>query len=274
MQDLTVHVVQSPLYWEDIEKNLEMFAGKIREVQEDVDLIVLPEMFTTGFTQVPHDVAETMDGPAMQWMHRQADAKDCVVTGSIVIRDGKNYFNRLVWMRPDGSYTHYDKKHLFTFAGENKHYSPGKEKLIVECNGWKIKPVICYDLRFPVWNRNTWDAQHGFAYDCLLNVANWPGPRSHVWRILLMARALENQAFVIGVNRIGEDANNIVYSGDSAVISPKGENLSGFLPNEEKGETIVLSREELDRFRDKFRVWADWDRFDIRSCPAPDADCR
>ncbi len=261
MQNLSVHLIQSPLYWEEIEKNLDMFSGKIREVKTSPDIIVLPEMFTTGFTQEPHDVAEPMEGRTMQWMQERAVEKQCVVAGSIVIREKGRHYNRLVWMPPEGDYQCYDKKHLFTFAGEDKQYTPGSGRLIVELKGWKVMPLICYDLRFPVWNRNSYQPDQGFAYDCILNVANWPGSRSHVWRILLMARALENQAYVIGLNRIGEDKNNIVYSGDSAVISPKGDNLSSIMPSREMAETVVMSRSELDSFRDKFRVWADWDNF-------------
>ncbi len=261
MPNLSVHLIQSPLHWEDIDKNLEMFSGKINEVETSPDIIILPEMFTTGFTQEPGRVAEPMEGKTMQWMQEQAVDKQCVLVGSIVIKENDRYYNRLVWMPPEGDYLYYDKKHLFTFAGEDKQYTPGSGKLIIEFRGWKIMPLICYDLRFPVWNRNSYKPDHGFAYDCMLNVANWPGSRSHVWRILLMARALENQAYVIGLNRIGEDNNNITYSGDSAVISPKGDNLSNIMPFKEVAETVVMSRAELDSFRDKFRVWADWDRF-------------
>ncbi len=261
MQHLKVHLFQSDLFWEDIDRNLDMFSQKIGKIEGQPDLVVLPEMFTTGFTQVPHDVAEPMEGKTMQWMQSMASAGNFALTGSIIIKEKEKYYNRLIWMPPDGNYAHYDKRHLFTFAGENKYYSPGKSKLIVEWRSWKIMPVICYDLRFPVWNRNAYNQEYGFAYDCMLNVANWPGARSHVWRILLIARALENQAYVIGANRVGEDNNNIYYSGDSAVISPKGDNISNIPPDKEASETIVMTRCELDAFRDKFRVWADWDTF-------------
>ncbi len=264
MQNLTVHLFQSPLFWEDIDRNLSMFSEKIDGITTSPDLVVLPEMFTTGFTQKPHDVAEPMEGKSMQWMQQQASANRCVIAGSVIIREKEKYYNRLIWMPPDGNYHVYDKRHLFTFAGENKYYTAGKSQLFVELKGWKIMPLICYDLRFPVWSRNTYSPEKGFAYDCMLNVANWPGSRSHVWRVLLMARAIENQAYVIGLNRIGEDRNNIAYSGDSAVISPKGDNISGIMPGEDVSETIVMPRCQLDDFRDKFRVWADWDRFRIK----------
>ncbi len=263
MQNLTVSLIQSDLIWEDKEKNISHFTGKIREIEEATDLIVLPEMFTTGFAMEPQKLAEPMGGPTIQWMHRMATEKNCVLAGSIIIKENNHFFNRLIWMRSDGSYDQVDKKHLFTFAGENKHYTQGNKKLIVTLKGWRIMPLICYDLRFPVWSKNRHDAENGFDYDCMINVANWPEKRSHVWRILLMARALENQSYVIGINRIGKDGNDIGYSGDSAVISPKGENLSNMAPCKEQTETVVMSRCELDNFRDNFRAWADWDQFQI-----------
>lgn len=265
MQHLKVTVIQSDLVWEDKERNLEEFSKRIQAVDHPTDLIVLPEMFTTGFAMEPHHLAEPMEGKSMQWMEHMAGKKECVIAGSIIIREGDHYYNRLIWMRPGGTYDFVDKKHLFTFAGENKHYTAGNKKLIVGLKGWKIMPLICYDLRFPVWSKNRYDEEHGFDYDCMINVANWPEKRSHVWRILLMARALENQAYVIGVNRIGKDGNDISYSGDSAVISPKGENLSNIPPYKEHTETVVMPRCELDSFRDHFRPWADWDKFTITS---------
>lgn len=263
MQDLTVTLIQSDLLWEDREKNKEAFAERLASIDRPTDLILLPEMFTTGFAMEPHQLAEPMEGPTMQWMHEMATTKNSVLAGSIIIKEKEKFYNRLIWMRPDGSYDFVDKKHLFTFAGENKHYTPGNKKLLVELKGWKIMPLICYDLRFPVWSKNRYKADSGFDYDCMINVANWPEKRSHVWRILLMARALENQSYVIGINRIGTDGNKIGYSGDSAVISPKGENLSNMTPYKEQIETVVMSRTGLDTFRDNFRPWADWDDFEI-----------
>ena len=269
MQDLKVTLIQADLSWEDRDRNLDVFTSKIKAIDEETDLIVLPEMFTTGFAMEPHKLAEPMGCKSMRWMHKMASGKGCVVTGSIIIKEDEKFYNRLIWMRPDGSHESVDKKHLFTFAGENKHYSPGNKKLIVELKGWKIMPLICYDLRFPVWSRNRYDAEKGFDYDCMINTANWPEKRSHVWRILLMARALENQSYVVGINRIGTDGNNISYSGDSAVISPKGENLSNIPPLKEHTETVLMSKSELDRFRDNFRPWADWDDFEIKQRPVP-----
>lgn len=264
MQNLTVTIVQSTLYWEDPARNLEMFGEKIASIQENTDMIVLPEMFTTGFTMNPQTAAEPVNGPALVWMKQMAASRNCVVCGSVAMEDGGKFYNRFFWVRPDGSFETYDKRHLFTYAGENKDYVCGSGKLIVELKGWKIMPLICYDIRFPVWSRNRYREGQGFDYDVLLYVASWPAPRSHAWRIMLMARAIENQSYVIGVNRLGADENKIQYTGDSAVINPLGENLSNFLPNQEGLETVVLPRCHLDGFRDSFRVWADWDDFQLR----------
>ncbi len=263
MQNLTVSLIQSDLLWENREKNLAGFTEKINAIEESTDLILLPEMFTTGFAMEPQALAEPMEGETMRWMQEKAAEKNCVISGSIIIKEKENFFNRLIWMRPDGSYEFVDKKHLFTFAGENKHYTPGNKKLFVELKGWKIMPLVCYDLRFPVWSKNRHSTAKGFDYDCMINTANWPAKRSHVWRILLMARALENQSYVIGINRVGADGNGIDYSGDSAAISPKGENLTNIRPWKEQSETVVLSRNDLDSFRNNFRPWADWDDFQI-----------
>ncbi len=263
MQNLNVAIVQATLYWEDSARNLAMFTEKVAGLDSDTDLIVLPEMFTTGFSMNARVAAEPMGGPALQWMQKTADERACVVCGSVAVEDNGSFYNRFFWVRPDGSFEHYDKYHLFTYAGENRDYIPGERKLIVELKGWKIMPLICYDLRFPVFSRNRFCESEGFDYDVLLYVANWPASRSHAWRILLMARAIENQAYVIGVNRLGVDENEITYSGDSAVISPLGENLSNLLPNQEGVETVIMPRCQLDSFRDSFRPWADWDKFSL-----------
>ncbi len=263
MQNLRVCLVQSDLYWEEQLRNLEMFTEKLKGISDNADLIVLPEMFTTGFSMNPQNVAEPMGGTGLQWMQQTAVNSKCVVCGSIAVQDGGKYYNRFFWVRPDGSFSHYDKKHLFTYAGENKDYTAGSQKLIVELKEWKIMPLICYDLRFPVWSRNQFSESNGFDYDVLLYVANWPDARSHAWRILLMARAIENQAYVIGVNRTGADANQITYSGDSAVICPRGENISNLMPNQQGIETVVLPQCQIKSYRDSFRAWADWDKFSL-----------
>lgn len=260
MQNISLSLIQAPLYWEDREKNLEMFSQKIGAIAAPTDLILLPEMFATGFSMNPRKVAEPMEGPSMEWMRRAAASRNCVVTGSLAIREANRFYNRLIWMNPDGSYHRYDKKHLFGFAGENEQYTPGKDQLVVSLKGWKLMPLICYDLRFPGWSRNHHDPENGFGYDVLLYVANWPESRSHAWRVLLMARAIENLSYVVGLNRVGEDGNGVSHCGDSAVIDPGGENLSGMMPQKQQTETIVLSRSSLDDFRMKFRFWEDWDK--------------
>lgn len=261
MQNLKVTLVQSDLYWEEPRRNIEMFSEKLQGISGTTDLVVLPEMFTTGFSMNPQNIAEPMGGSGLQWMQQTAARHNCIICGSIAVEDNGKYFNRFFWVRPDGSFSHYDKKHLFTYAGEDKDYTAGTSKLIVELKGWKIMPLICYDLRFPVWSRNRFCESEGFDYDVLLYVANWPDARSHAWRILLMARAIENQAYVIGVNRTGADGNQFTYSGDSAIISPRGENISNLMPNQQGIETVVMPQCQLNSYRDSFRAWADWDKF-------------
>ncbi|MCC6837611.1 MAG: amidohydrolase, partial [Bacteroidia bacterium] len=234
MNDLKITIIQSALYWENIDWNLEQFAKKIDSIKEQTDLIILPEMFTTGFTMQPELLAEGMNGKALAWMKVHAQKKQCVITGSFVCEENGNYYNRLVWMRADGSYATYDKRHLFTMANEDKHYTAGSKKIIEEIKGWKICPLICYDLRFPVWARNKNDNR----YDLLIYVANWPERRNHPWKTLLLARSIENQCYVAGVNRVGNDGNEIYHSGDSAVINFKGEILSKTPAHDECIETI------------------------------------
>lgn len=258
MQDLRVSIIQTPLFWENKEQNLEMFSRKIANLKNKTDLIVLPEMFTTGFSMTPAQFAEDIEGETLEQMRQWATKKNCVVTGSIIIKEGDLHYNRLLWVRPDGKYETYDKRHLFRFAGEEKHYTEGEEKLIVELKGWKICPLICFDLRFPVWSRNV-----NKEYDCLIYVANWPEVRSSAWGTLLQARAHENQCYVVGVNRIGEDGNGISHSGNSVVIDPKGNTISKIQPNEEGVETVTLSWDELADFREKFPIAIDADEFEI-----------
>ncbi len=266
MRDLKVTLIQTILHWEDPEKNREMLSQKIASIHEATDLVVLPEMFTTGFTMNNKPVAESMKGKTVEWMRRMAKEKNCVITGSVIIEEKKKYYNRLVWMRPNGKYEIYDKRHLFRYAGEEKYYAPGKKKLIVEVNGWRICPMVCYDLRFPAWMRNRIKKQGskvGFGYDVLVVVANWPERRNYPREALLLARAIENQGYVIGVNRVGDDGNGIHHSGDSVVIDPKGEIVSKARPDEEAILTVSLSRAVLEEWRKKFPAWMDADRFKI-----------
>jgi predicted amidohydrolase len=259
MNDLRITTVQSPLHWEDCDKNLVQLGRKLDELTEPTDIIVLPEMFTTGFTMKPELLAEEHGGKGLQWMMEKAKQKQCVITGSISVREKDRYFNRLYWVKPDGRFQHYDKRHLFRMGDEHKHYQAGTERLIVECEGWKICPLVCYDLRFPVWSRNT----KNNTYDVLIYVANWPEVRSYPWKQLLIARAIENQAYVVGVNRIGQDGNAFSHSGDSAVINPRGEVLSSTKAHEDKMETMVLSYKYLAEFRKLFPVMMDGDDFNL-----------
>lgn len=283
MEELKITILQSGLFWENCEQNLEQFSKKISLIREQTDLIILPEMFTTGFSMQPEKLAESMTGKTVKWMSEHAHKKQCVITGSFICEENGNYYNRLVWMKPDGTYSIYNKRHLFSMANENKHYTPGNKKIIEEIKGWKICPLICYDLRFPVWSRNTnipqqphnstrppsqaHDQSHKGDmfpnYDILIYVANWPERRSFPWKTLLLARAIENQCYVIGENRVGTDGNEIYYSGDSAVINFKGEIISKIPLHVEYSETITLSYKELEEFRKQFPVMDDADSFEI-----------
>ena len=267
MNDLKITLIQSDLFWESKVENLNMFSVKISAITEITDLIVLPEMFSTGFSMCSSAFAEPMNGPTVKWMEEKAREKGCVITGSFICVENGKYFNRLVWMNPDGTFKTYDKRHLFRMAHEVDHYSAGQNKIIVELKGWKICPLICYDLRFPVWSRNT--NQHSilnnlnYEYDVLIYVANWPERRAHPWKTLLMARAIENQCYVVGLNRVGDDGNKIEHSGDSAVINAKGEVISNIKPHQESTETVAINFEELRTFRKAFPAILDADDFKI-----------
>lgn len=260
---LKVTLIQTAIHWEDVDANLQLFSGKIASIKEETDLILLPEMFSTGFSMNAAHLAEDMNGAAVQWMKKIAADKNCVLTGSIIAKEGNRFYNRLIWMRPDGSFEQYDKRHMFRLADEGHTYSPGRRKIVTEIKGWKILPLVCYDLRFPVWSRRT--KQEDF--DLLLYVANWPERRGHAWRQLLIARAIENQSYVAGLNRIGNDGNDIYHSGDSAVIDFKGEHLSKTKPRQESIETITLSKPPLNEFRKAFAFIEDADQFTIKTWP-------
>jgi predicted amidohydrolase len=262
MSSLAFTLVQTQLHWEDRNANLQMLEQKINSISEQTHIVILPEMFSTGFSMKPEGLSETMEGPTVQWMKKTAASKRIILTGSIIIEENGNYYNRLVWMLPNGQYGYYDKRHLFAFGEEDKHYSAGTKRLIASVNSWKINLMVCYDLRFPVWARQQFDEEKNFEYDVLIYVANWPERRNLAWKSLLRARAIENQCFVIGVNRVGNDGNNIYHSGDSMVIDPLGEILY-----EKTGEedlfTIQLSKERLKEVRAKFQFWRDADEFEI-----------
>lgn len=265
MSSITFTLVQTALHWEDKWANLQMLEEKIRGIKEKTQVVVLPEMFSTGFSMKPEQLAETMGGETVQWMGRMAAEKRVILTGSVIIEDGGNYYNRLIWMLPNGQYGFYDKRHRFAFAGEDQHYTAGNERFIASANGWKINLLVCYDLRFPVWARQSpsKDKSRGEAeYDVLVYVANWPEKRSLAWKTLLQARAIENQCYVIGVNRVGTDGNGIAHSGDSTVVDPLGEILY-HKKDEEDAFTITLEKEHLNSVREKFPFLQDGDEFQI-----------
>ena len=253
---LRVTLVQTELAWQDPAANRHRLAAHFRGLVGHTDLVVLPEMFSTGFSMAAAELAEDMDGPTVDWMREEAAALGCVIAGSLIVRDGGRCYNRLVWARPDGSLEHYDKRHLFRLAGEQEHYAAGTRRLVVALKGWRVCPMICYDLRFPVWSRSRGD------YDLLLYVANWPQRRALAWSTLLRARAIENQSYVVGVNRIGKDGNGTPYAGDSVAVDFLGQPLSSE-GGGDRVETAVLDLESLRAYRDSFPAHLDADRFEL-----------
>jgi predicted amidohydrolase len=264
MQDLKITLIQSNLVWENTDINLQGFDDKLDSLKLKTDLIVLPEMFNTGFTMNVDKCAETMDGKAMQWLKQKAQALQSVIAGSLLIKEKNMYFNRLIWMKPDGSYEYYNKRHLFRMVNEHHTISQGKERKIVTLKNWKINLQVCYDLRFPVWSKNNYaDEKH--EYDVLLYVANWPEIRNHAYKILIPARAIENQAYVVWVNRVGEDGNKIMHAGESMVVNPKGIKVINANAHHEEILHTTLSAKELIYFRQKFQIGLDWDQFSINN---------
>lgn len=260
--ELNITIIQSNLYWEDVKQNLSQFDSMLDQLPTATDLVVLPEMFNTGFSISPIAIAETMEGHTIEWMRQKANQINAVITGSLAILENENYYNRLIWMRPDGTYSFYNKRHLFRMGNEQHHFVQGENRLIVELHGWKVCPLVCYDLRFPVWSRNHY-SNDGYEYDMLIYVANWPAARAAVYKNLLIARAIENLCYVTGVNRIGTDGNGIAHQGDSTVIDFKGNHLIT-LPVQHTGlSTIQIKRTDLENFRNKFQVGPDWDHFEI-----------
>ena len=263
MADLHVTLIQSDISWEDSLKNLGHFGKLIDAIPAPTDLIVLPEMFNTGFSINPRKCAESLDGPAITFLKEKSSAINCMIMASVLIGEEGSYFNRLICMQPDGYYHQYDKRHLFRLSNENKIIKGGTEKIIVNWKGWNILPLVCYDLRFPVWSRNTWN-EGLYEYDILLYVANWPGSRSSVWKSLLTARAIENQCYVVGVNRIGKDGHGTSHKGNSMINDPYGTILSA--AEEEKPAIIQyqLSHQRLREYRETYPFAADWDQFTIQ----------
>ncbi len=256
-ETLKITIIQSELHWENAESNLVMFSEKIQNIEDKTDLIVLPEMFTTGFSMNAENLSEPNDGKAFKWMVSEAKKNNCAITGSVIISENGNFYNRLFFVFPDGSFQKYDKKHTFTLAKENETYSAGTERLTVNYKGWKICPLVCYDLRFPVWARNTVD------YDVLIYVANWPKVRTLAWDILLRARAIENMTYCIGVNRMGFDGNDHEYIGHSAVYDVLGKQVSKSNLETEFNETIVLEKEHVESNRKHLQFLNDRDSFTL-----------
>ncbi|WP_026754164.1 amidohydrolase [Sediminibacter sp. Hel_I_10] len=257
-QTLNVAVVQTHLFWENPEQNRINLLEKLNQISSEIDLIVLPEMFNSGFTMNAKSVAETMDGETVSWMIALAKEKQAAITGSLVIKASDDFFNRLLFVYPDGTILKYDKKHTFTLAGEQNVYSAGKERLLVDYKGWKICPLVCYDLRFPVWSRNDTD------YDLLLYVANWPKVRISAWDTLLKARAIENMTYCIGVNRVGLDGNGHEYSGHSAAYDVLGNRLDTALVTKDAIEIVTLDKSHIEKYRHKLGFLNDRDDFILK----------
>jgi predicted amidohydrolase len=293
MSTLSLSIIQTDLHWEDKAANLAMLEQKISGLEEKTEIVVLPEMFSTGFSMQPELLAETMEGETVQWMKKLAGKKKIILAGSVIIQEEGHYYNRLIWMLPNGQYGVYDKRHRFAFAGEDEHYTAGTKRFITSVKGWKIQPLVCYDLRFPVWARqsstptpsphpDSYREEKGAIpspspptplhfvergetvpeYDVLIYVANWPEKRIHAWKTLLQARAIENQCYVVGVNRTGDDGAGIHYSGESMIVDPMGEVLYT-KKDEEDVFTIILDKGQLNGIRERLPFLKDADGFVI-----------
>lgn len=262
MQDLTITLIQTYLFWEESTKNIEHFDRLISAIGASTDLILLPEMFNTGFSINPRACAETMDGPSLAFLKEKSKEKNTVIMATLLINEKNEFFNRLVCIYPGGEIYTYDKRHLFRLNEETKIFKGGNDILIVDVKGWKIKPLICYDLRFPVWSKNTY-REEKYAYDVLVYLANWPNIRATIWKTLLPARAMENQAYVVAVNRVGDDGHGAYHSGDSMVYDAKGNLLIAAEPGKEEIISVILSAKDLHLYRESFTLGLDWDNFTI-----------
>ncbi len=262
MNPLSVSLIQSSLHWENKEANLSSFEEKISLLKGKTQVVFLPEMFSTGFSMRPNQLAENMEGPTVTWMKNIAAANRIILCGSVIIQENENYYNRLLWILPNGETGVYDKRHLFGFAGEDQHYAAGIKRLIASVNGWRFNLQVCYDLRFPVWARQQ-QKESNPEYDVLVYLANWPERRRQAWMTLLQARAIENQCYVIGVNRVGEDGNTIYHSGDSMIIDPMGE-IVFTERDKEIAYTYQLNQEKLQSVRQQLPFLKDGDRFLIQ----------
>jgi omega-amidase len=266
MKDLVVAAIQSEIKWEQSDESRTYFAAHLQRLMGHVlDVVILPEMFTTGFSMNAKDVAEKMgeDMPTLRFLKQWSLQLNAVITGSVSVEQNGQYYNRLFWVRPDGTYSTYDKRHLFRMADEHQTYTGGQQLLVEEWRGWRICPLICYDLRFPVWSRNRRTTDGSHLYDVLIYVANWPAVRKAPWMKLLLTRAIENQVYTVGVNRVGTDGNGMEYTGNSAFIDPRGEYLQAFEEGKEQVLIQSFSYAQLKDFRQKFPVIDDADDFDI-----------
>jgi len=264
LNTLKTTLIQSDLYWQDVDANLAMFEEKIWKIAGSTDVIILPEMFNTGFSMHAEKLAEPMNFKTFRWMSQMAKQMNAAIVGSYIIKESSKYYNRLYWVEPDGSFDFYDKRHLFRMGEEHLTFQQGRKRLIREFRGWKIMPLICYDLRFPVWSKNKYDEASGaLDYDMLIYVANWPKPRTEVWSSLLKARSMENQCFSIGLNRTGSDGVGIEYDGHSVVYDFKGQAMNT-VSNVQHMETIEINLDELQAFRKKFPAYLDWDQFEVK----------
>ncbi len=255
---MNVTIIQAHLVWEDKQQNLDAFEEKILNIPETTDLIVLPEMFTTGFSMKPEQFSETNTGTTLTKLKEWAKAKNAAIVSSMIVEEDNTYYNRAYFVFPDGYYQYYNKRHLFRMAQEDRYYAGGQERTIVQYKSWRILLQICYDLRFPIWSRNKGD------YDMVIYLANWPASRARAWQTLLKARAIENLSYVVGVNRIGADGNGIEHSGDSAVIDFKGEPITKPKAHATAVETISISKTDLEDFRTKFPAYLDADQFEVK----------
>jgi omega-amidase len=262
---LRISLVQGATRWHDPDANREYYGGLIAPLRGTTDVVLLPETFTSGFSNDAIAQAETMDGPTVAWMREQADRLEAAICGSVQLRVDDKVFNRLLWATPGGGLEHYDKRHLFRYAREHERYAPGRERLSVEWRGWRICPLVCYDLRFPVFSRNRYDVERPGApdFDLLIYVANWPGPRAHAWKTLLRARAIENLCYVAGLNRVGEDGNGLRYDGDSAVYDFLGHPVNE-CSDAEVVSTTTLQWTPLAEHREHFPAMLDADAFELR----------
>ena len=255
--ELKIALIQTNLVWANPEENRKNINQKIETISEAIDIIVLPEMFTSGFTMNPQSVAETMSGDSISWLQKLASKKNCAITGSLVISENDTFYNRLVFIHPNGKIDTYDKRHTFTLAGEHNVYSAGTSNTIIEYQGWKICPLICYDLRFPVWARNTEN------YDLLIYVANWPKPRINAWDTLLKARAIENMSYCVGVNRVGTDNTGYDYPGHSVCYDVLGNKLIDFEPDENNIKIVTIEKSSIQKYREKLGFLKDQDSFSL-----------